>query len=340
MAADLVAFGNGIESVLTLAIFVLLLPELTGRKLEVLFAIYVLNGAAMSLLSLAGFSVYPGFRTSGPFFNPNYLAIYLVNSFLFAVAFLYYIVHQKKLKYLLLICVSLIIITIIGTGSRSALLGLAIAIAMFLWKIKKLEFSFRKGVNYLLVGSMIVTLLITWLPGTSRIIQSGLDFMASIVVNQEQKQGIMHRTLLLKAGLNMFLKSPVLGVGYNNFPYNYHRYLPEELAEDWLRAARLDIPQRVTHNDFVKYLAETGVIGFGAYLYLLGVAFFAYRRRFQQLHRAGQRTALLLGGAWAAFIANVIFCLAHNYSNFYFFWITIALPWCLDSSTGTQISER
>lgn len=66
------------------------------------------------------------------------------------------------------------------------------------------------------------------------------------------------RLALWGAAVSMFLSSPLLGIGYGNYRVLYGRYLD-------VPGGRVD-----SHNLYLQLLAETGVIGFLAFLVIVG----------------------------------------------------------------------
>lgn len=87
----------------------------------------------------------------------------------------------------------------------------------------------------------------------------------------------------------MFLDAPWLGKGLGTFMSHYLSYVPV-LVGDWSR------PQ-YAHNCFLQILAEVGLLGFGAFVALLGWLLAAAVR---QCRRAGPTHAAMLAGLLAA----------------------------------------
>lgn len=84
------------------------------------------------------------------------------------------------------------------------------------------------------------------------------------------------RLLRWGAALMMFLQNPILGKGYGAFALEYQ--------EDAALVGELSKYQMSAHSEYLQILAETGILGFGAWVWLL-VAFFAcgfrYLRRIE-----------------------------------------------------------
>jgi hypothetical protein len=92
------------------------------------------------------------------------------------------------------------------------------------------------------------------------------------------------RLYLIRAGVAMWLANPVFGVGFSGFETAirgpYWSYVPPD---------RRSSPTTLPHTDAVRVLAETGLVGFAAYLLFLGAfALMAIRN----LRQAGWRRAM------------------------------------------------
>ena len=78
-----------------------------------------------------------------------------------------------------------------------------------------------------------------------------------------------------KSSVNMFLDYPVNGVGLNNWNryYRSQYQLPEE---------KQNLPH--AHSNYMQLLGETGIIGFGAFLYFIGYFLFTSAKRWLKNH--------------------------------------------------------
>ncbi len=74
------------------------------------------------------------------------------------------------------------------------------------------------------------------------------------------------RLIVWKGALEIFKHYPLFGSGVETFAYSYYQYRPIEhnLVSEW------DFLYNKAHNEFLNYLATTGVVGFGAYILLIG----------------------------------------------------------------------
>ena len=75
------------------------------------------------------------------------------------------------------------------------------------------------------------------------------------------------RLIVWKGALSIFKAYPVFGSGVETFAYSYYQFRPVEhnLVSEW------DFLYNKAHNEFLNYLATTGIIGFSTYLLMIGV---------------------------------------------------------------------
>ena len=148
------------------------------------------------------------------------------------------------------------------------------------------------------VGALLLVAVITmagtgWLPDAvaSRLADLGgyvvgpgtgqLDLARTEIT--EANFSALERLAHWQAGLGMFADHPWLGVGIGNFGVTYPAYaLPH-----WYE------PLGHAHNVYINFLAETGVLGAGAFgLFWLGMVWYAWRTG---MRSRGNRAALAFG---------------------------------------------
>jgi putative inorganic carbon (hco3(-)) transporter len=73
------------------------------------------------------------------------------------------------------------------------------------------------------------------------------------------------RLIVWKGAIEIFKHYPIFGSGVETFAYSYYKYRPVEhnLVSEW------DFLYNKAHNEYLNYLATTGVIGFSTYLLLI-----------------------------------------------------------------------
>ncbi len=241
-------------------------------------------------------------RAYGAFQQPNPYAGYL--GYLFPVAASLAVAgalawwRRRRASDLVLavtaaIAAAALTIGIILSWSRGAWLGLAAA-AVVVIGMRTRRTALTVGLGILILLLAISVAGTGWLPApiVGRLGDLGSYLGGSDPVRTEISDAnfsVLERVAHWQAGLRMFSAHPWLGVGIGNFGAVYPNYaLPH-----WY------VSLGHAHNAFINFLAETGVIGFGAFLaFWLGVGREAWRgaRR-----RRGYTAALALGllGTWS-----------------------------------------
>ncbi|WP_322867273.1 O-antigen ligase family protein [Aquicoccus sp. G2-2] len=127
------------------------------------------------------------------------------------------------------------------------------------------------------------------------------------------KSNITLRFSLWQNGIATFLENPIKGIGYGSYP-NYHvesiraHQIGPMYEYSWPHIERVT----TVENIYVTLMAETGVLGLGAFLTMLGVYFYVFRKvvklpseqtRILALSSCGAVLAYLLSGMT---VANII----------------------------------
>ena len=111
------------------------------------------------------------------------------------------------------------------------------------------------------------------------------DGSTSTVSRLSDSQGISNsndfRKLMIALSLEMFTRSPIVGVGADNFGFEAHKYREiyagQHPTDPLLAQAESDIPERA-HNEYLQILAELGIVGASLFAWLLsGIGIMAFR---------------------------------------------------------------
>ncbi|MES2803310.1 MAG: O-antigen ligase family protein [Bdellovibrionota bacterium] len=182
------------------------------------------------------------------------------------LCFAFFITSQNRKKAILwaipFICMNL---GILYSGSRLPILAYFIVMVIFLgflaiFKRKLPTISWKRiGVAYLIIV----------LANVAYFTEPGFNSLKQKLEIQELKNGYGTRFIVWGTAFEMWKKHPILGVGPENFgeEFNHIQTVEQNYGESW------NLIWHKAHNEFIHYLATTGVVGFGAYLWLIILMF-------------------------------------------------------------------
>ncbi len=190
---------------------------------------------------------------------------------------------------------------ILVSWSRGAWLGIGAAL------LAVVVFRNRRAAALTLtaIGILAAVLFLTgtaWLPGGLAARLSGLaDYFAMPDPGRteitDENFAVLERVAHWQAGWRMFQDRPWLGVGIGNYAVAYPAYAPPYWYE----------PLGHAHNVFVNFLAETGILGAGAFaVFWLGIGLAAWRR-VARLKGYPQALALGVLGTWIYLTVHNLF---------------------------------
>lgn len=223
-----------------------------------------------------------GLDRAGENINPNYLSQACVILILF---YLYSTKSKRIVKNSVYIL--LVIFSVLSTGSNSGQLAILIIIASFLiFGIKSSNLIFYS--NYLAWGTMFFFMLII-------IYTSNHEFG---ILKYFVKTHDTSRIVLWQYTFEQFKLNPIMGAFYNSF------------------RAPWGTSYLVTHNDFLRLLAE---LGFSSILLLFAMV----RNQFKYIIRLQRSSGVFV---FAFIMITLSFSLSHNNINNFMFWFALILP--------------
>ncbi len=123
------------------------------------------------------------------------------------------------------------------------------------------------------------------------------------------------RFIVWKGALDIFKHYPVFGSGVETFAYSYYQFRPaaHNLTSEW------DFLYNKAHNEYLNYLATTGIVGLGSYSIII-ITFIIFNTKYQaSLILKKYRSNLLLISLLASYTSYLI------YNFFLFSVVAIAL---------------
>jgi O-antigen ligase len=179
-------------------------------------------------------------RVTGIFSNPNGMAIFLV----FTIPCTIFCIERGKLNrflgYTILVC---IFSGIICTVSRKGVATAALSFVIF-------HFFSR---NY---RKVFIAMLVAFF---AALVLSGISIYSERFSENRFRKSFEGKWELMQAGLKMFVKNPIIGLGHDGYRDHYREYFP------WSPRQKYDV-----HNMYVRTLVNYGSIGI---LFFMGIFF-------------------------------------------------------------------
>jgi len=196
--------------------------------------------------------------------QPNWLAAYLAILLPFSLK---KFLESKRLTHKLyfLFLTSSFYLCLLFTKSKSGILAAVISIAIFFVIYFFQSHQFKKTIPLFLI--FITFSLFINNPIKDIISPKKLDIKNSTLeannLNITPSEDI--RKIVWKGSLDLFKKFPIFGTGVETFAYSYYWTRPVEhnLTSEW------DFLYNKAHNEYLNFLATTGLVGFVTYLILI-----------------------------------------------------------------------
>jgi O-antigen ligase len=263
------------------------------------------------------------YRILGPFSDPNSFARVLLLAIPLAI---YELFHSRAPlgRALAGVGLSLLLLALIFTYSRGALVGLAVTLA-------PLAYRMRQRWRLLVALTAILAVLFTLFAPTTLWDRLGAAIGLIAGPGSDLHQGdesIGNRLDEMMLAIRMFAENPALGVGLGNYQELFQQYAIEATAifrhED-----------RQAHSRFLEVAAEQGLVGIVAFVGLLWVAFsnLAAAAADRLIDEAGRDLAFAMLLALASYLTASIF-LHDDYPRYFWLFIgmAIAVPTALRSA--------
>jgi O-antigen ligase len=140
-----------------------------------------------------------------------------------------------------------------------------------------------------------------------------------LTLNANGGEDIVTRLMLWTIAVRLFLASPVFGVGYGNYVEMYGSYI----SVSWIPKGILGV-----HNTYLQFLAETGLVGFTAFGFLV---FRAGRQALHQMYLSisGFDRALAFGTLGAILTILVqgcvdfLFGVSSQFGTLFWMWLAL-----------------
>ncbi len=251
----------------------------------------------------------PKLRIFSTLGQPNWLGTFLAILIPIAMGLGLYKIRDNSKK---LIAPSLLIgltflffLALNYTGSQSSFVGLAIGIAIFLaififTLLRKTEKDFGELLTLkksrFIIGILFVFALTVFIVGTpigtinkfatfnglknltartevkvpQKAVKTESSFSDSPTIELGGTQSSQIRLIVWRGAIELFKQKPIFGYGVETYAYAYYLVKPLEhnLTSEW------DYLYNKAHNEYLNYLATTGIVGLTTYLAFIGLFIF------------------------------------------------------------------
>lgn len=242
------------------------------KKTNTVISVIFISGIISSLyiLSYYGISEYikmltDGERAGAEIANVNSIGMYM--AFTVIVGFYYAYIEKRRISYLFII---LPFIMSLGSGSRKALLSIAIGIILIVIMdyAKKVDIEKIFKIFFIAIVFVIFAIWISSLPIFNTIFER---FDAMLASGAKKDRSTYIREKMIEVGWKYFLEHPFTGCGIGN---SFYITLKDIGWSTYL------------HNNFIELLASVGMIGFtiyySIYIYILSNLYKIYKKTNEQ----------------------------------------------------------
>ena len=197
---------------------------------------------------LTGSSIQGRYGWVETFGHPNDAAVFALLA-IGSAGFLFHLFARRRtIQLALLGTIGALVVMIILTQSRGAIVGIAVAGGYFLARSKQ-----RIKYAIVLAAFGAVTVLVAPQSAWERF--GGMKYLRSTETLKEADSSAEQRYLIQQVALRIFLDSPATGVGIGAYPEAHQLYATSRSEWDFAQG------KRDTHNMYLNVAAETGIPG-------------------------------------------------------------------------------
>ena len=227
----------------------------------------------------------------------------------------YHLLIQEKgrMVWVYRLQIILAVTTILLTASRGATLACLVALAIV--PLTHTRLTARKRIALFLTLSLLISGVLLLVPASSW-------ERLSTVPSEVEHGTLTGRTIIWKAGWQIFREHPFVGIGSNAF-----RLIVSRVLEEPIRLDNLESPAPPAHNTFLSVLVEQGVIGFAVFCAMLAVLGFSL----MAMPPFPQRLWVVVLAVWAVGVSSLTWEMRKP--TWFFFGLLIA-------QCGTRLHKR
>ncbi len=250
-------------------------------------------------------------RGRGPLLNPAGLGFFM-GVCLIAALMWWPRLNRRRQLMLLVLVLPIFALGAYSTLTRSVWMGLALGLAIVI------ALSVPRGWRVAVLGSLAIVSVVGVAVSWEYLYAFKRDKDLSV---EDMAESARLRPILATVAWHMFEDRPLLGFGFGQYAAESPAYLSDRTSDLPLEKAR----PYIQHNVFLCILTETGVLGLGLFVLLLGCWIFDAWQVWRCVDAPlwARQCALLLLGTMGVYVSNAMF---HNVSiipmfNMLFFFL-------------------
>lgn len=245
-------------------------------------------------------ATYTATRLFGTLGNPNFLAAYLLMTM--PLAFVWFLLADRpSVKVGMLVAVFVMLLAMVFTKSRGAVYALVAELilgAVYLaWDARRPGSLWQRNRRWLVLLVALAGLTLALPNVRSNLAVTAQRTLATLDLKQVFK--MTPRLYIWRSALQMMRDKPLLGSGLDTFQITFPKY---RLAEYW-RLEWNGTPEKA-HNFFLQIGATTGLLGLGAWLWLLAAYFLLMGKQTLQAPPERRHWTLAVGLAQVGFLVQ------------------------------------
>jgi len=278
-------------TLIQLMILYLLIANLINTRPRLIYLLWVV---LLSNLITAGLAIYqylqiPGFRAIGAGKDPNYTAASVMMGIFLGLA-IFKRLKSTPGKLFLTACLIILVVAFLLTFSRGGFIALNIAGIFWIFREKNKGRALAIVFICLIIGAL-------FMPEKYRERISTLkDFQMDVSISS--------RVLETRAAIMMIRDYPFFGVGFENMPDHFARYITPEYGHE-VRAA---------HNLYLNLAADIGLVGLAIFIGIIITSWHSLQKAGREvgeddwLNYASRMISLAFVGYLAAsiFVSNLL----------------------------------
>lgn len=283
---------------------------------NIIITSFILSLMSLSQMFLGGLGLFPTLgaegRSTATFANPNILAIFLV----LTIPCLIYAIEEKMIPRIFgRVLVASTVGGIICTVSRKGMITCILAFSIYYF----LKGKFKQNIAIVFVVLVLLVIL------------SGIPVVSERFSQDRLDKQVTGKWAMAYAGIQMFKKSPLIGLGYKGYYENFGKYFP------WSPKHKYD-----AHNMYITNLANFGIVGFILFLGILLYPIFVSKKIIRQgriahnIENDVYNLAIICISSVIPYMVNGFWGggVFHNFSILILLYTNIALVFAIDQDSS------